>query len=76
MAVNPILQKLAGLAGNNPNSLSQAVNMVTGMLSGMKGRDPSAMLKLMAAQNPSVKQALDLVEQNGGNAKAPRYRSA
>jgi hypothetical protein len=70
MAANPILQKLAGLAGNNPGGLAQAVNMVTGMLSGMKGKDPSAMLKLMAAQNPSVKQALDLVEQNGGNAEA------
>lgn len=70
MAGNPILQKLAGLSGNNPGGIAQAVNMVTSMLSGMKGRDPSAMLRLMAAQNPSVKQALDMVQQSGGNAEA------
>lgn len=69
MAGNPILQRLAGLSGSNPGGLAQAVNMVTSMLSGMNGKDPSAMLRLMAIQNPSVKQALDLVQQNGGNAE-------
>lgn len=70
MAGNPILAKLAGLTGSNPGGLAQAVSMVTAMLGGMKGKDPSAMLRLMAAQNPSVKQALDMVQQNGGNAEA------
>lgn len=67
---NPILQKLAGLSGSNPNGLAQAVNMVTSMMAGMKGQDSSAMLRLMAAQNPSVKRALDMVQENGGNAEA------
>ena len=70
MAGNPLLQKLAGLSGSNPNGLAQAVNMVTGMISGMKGKDPSAMLRLMAANNPNVKQALDMIQSNGGNAEA------
>jgi len=70
MAANPILQKLAGTAANNPKGIAQAVKMVTAMMAGMKGKDPSAMLKLMAANNPSVKQALDMVQQNGGNAEA------
>ena len=69
MAGNPILQKLAGAAANNPNGLAQAVNMVTSMMAGMKGKDPSAMLRLMAAQNPNVKQAIDMIEANGGNAE-------
>lgn len=70
MAGNPILAKLAGMTGNNPGGLAQAVNMVAGMMSGMKGKDPSAMLRLMAAQNPNVKQALDMIQANGGNAEA------
>ena len=28
------------------------------------------MLRLMAANNPSVKQALDMIQSNGGNAEA------
>ena len=70
MAANPILQKLAGMAANNPNGIAQAVSMVTSMMEGMKGKDPSAMLRLMAVQNPSVKQALDMIQANGGNAEA------
>ena len=69
MAGNPILQKLAGMTGSNPGGLAQAVSMVAGMLGGLKGKDPSAMLRLMAAQNPNVRQALEMIQQNGGNAE-------
>ena len=67
---NPILQKLAQAQASNPNGLGNALKMAAGLFSGMKGKDPGAMMRLVAAQNPTVKAALDLVQQNNGNAEA------
>ena len=38
--------------------------------------NPQMMLNQLASQNPQVKQALDYVQQNGGDAKAAFYKLA
>lgn len=64
---NPILQKL----GNpNLNNIKQMMNMVKA------AKDPQAMLNQMMANNPHYKQAVDYVNQNGGDPKKAFYALA
>ena len=48
---------------------------IKNMMQAMRG-NPQMMLNQMAAQNPQVKQVLDYVQQNGGDAKAAFYKMA
>ena len=68
-AANPILQKMMESNGGGLGGLSQAVQMIAGMANGMKGKNPMPMLRLIAAQNPTVKSALDLIQKNNGDAE-------
>lgn len=64
--MNPVLQML------NQSKLGPIVQMFKTVKS---ATDPNAALQQMASQNPLVKQAFDLVQQNGGNAEAA-FRAA
>ncbi len=48
---------------------------IKNMMHAMRG-NPQMMLNQMAARNPQVKQVLDYVQQNGGDAKAAFYKMA
>ena len=50
--------------------MAQALQMASGLLSAMKGKNPASMMKLLAVQNPNVKAALEMIQQNNGNAEA------
>lgn len=62
--MNPMLQNL------NQSGLKNALQMVKA------ARDPYAMLNRIAAQNPGMKNAIDYVKANGGDAKAAFYKMA
>ena len=64
---NPILQKLQS---PNLNSLKQAINMFR------TAQNPQAMFNQMMANNPHYKQAVDFVNQNGGDPKKAFYSLA
>ena len=50
--------------------MAQALQMASGLLSAMRGKNPASMMKLLAVQNPNVKAALEMIQQNNGNAEA------
>lgn len=58
---NPMMAALFG------NRIGGIKNMMSAVRS---AGNPEMMLQQMAGNNPMVKQALDLVQQNGGDAKA------
>ena len=64
--MNPVLQML------NQTKLGPIVQMFKAVRS---ATDPNAALQQMASSNPLVKQAVDLVQKNGGNAEAA-FRAA
>lgn len=57
---------------NNP-AISQAKSMIN-MLK--NAGNPQALMKNMISQNPQMKQAMDYVNANGGNAKEAFYKLA
>ena len=68
MAIPTILQQLG--QGMNPgvqNNLGQIRNMVNLI---KNAGNPQALLNNMIAQNPQMKQAIQYVNDNGGNPKA------
>lgn len=71
---NPILSALLnnklGQAGGMVQNIKTMMNAVT------NAGDPNAMLNGLAAQNPQVRQVMDMVNQNGGDAKAAFYSMA
>ena len=64
--MNPVLQAL------NQSKLGPIVQLFKTVRS---STDPNAALQQMAASNPLVKQAIDIVQKNGGNAEAA-FRAA
>ena len=67
--MNPILNQLMATAmQNNP-----IMNMYKTILG---AENPNAMLQQMAQNNPQLKQTLDYINQNGGNAKDLFYAMA
>ena len=67
--MNPILNQLiGGMMKNNP-----ILNMYRTI---MGAQNPNAMLQNMAQQNPQLKQTMDYINQNGGNAKQLFYSMA
>ena len=68
---NPILQTLMS------NKLTQAIAPVRQMMQAVQfAGNPAAALQQMASNNPMMKQALTLVQQNGGDAQSAFERLA
>ena len=69
--MNPMLATL------NQNRMAQNLQPIKNMMSMLRGAgNPSMMLQQMTAQNPQMRQVMDLVQQNGGNAKQAFYKLA
>lgn len=69
MAIPQILQQLA----NTPRSIQQIKSMMAMV---QNAGNPQAMLTQMMQQNPQMKQAMDLVQQHGGDPKQAFYALA
>ena len=68
---NPILR---GLTQNRvTNSISQVRNMFNSIKS---VGNPQMMLQQMMSKNPNIKNAMDYIQQNGGDAKTAFYKMA
>ena len=68
---NPMMQNLS------LNKVMQALTPVKNMMSLVKyAGNPQMMMQQMMAQNPQMKQAMDYVNQNGGDAKEAFYKLA
>ena len=61
---NPILQNLA------MNSMRPMINMVRA------SQNPQAMLEQLARSNPQLKNVMDMVNANGGDARSTFYKMA
>lgn len=61
--LNPILDLLAKHNASQPTSIQSIYNAITG------SGNPSAYVQQMAQSNPAYKQAMDLVNQCGGDVK-------
>lgn len=69
--MNPMLAML------NQNRMAQNLQPIKNMMSMLKSAgNPQMMLQQMMSQNPQMKQAVDYVNANGGNAKAAFYKLA
>lgn len=69
--MNPMLGML------NQNRMAQSLTPIKNMMSMLKSAgNPQMMLQQMMSQNPQMKQAVDYVNANGGNAKAAFYKLA
>ena len=65
--INPLLN-------NVPNPMMQNLMNLKKMVQGAK--NPQAMLNQMMQNNPQIKQAMDYINSNGGNAKDAFYKLA
>ena len=68
MQMNPILQKM-----QMPNNLGRLRNMMNSV---MNAGNPQAMLMNMAQSNPNIKQAMDFINQSGGDPQKAFYALA
>ena len=65
------------LAALNQNRMAQNLQPIKNMMNMLRGAgNPSMMLQQMTAQNPQMQQAIQYVNQNGGNAKQAFYKLA
>lgn len=65
-----------GNKGTGTTSNNQQNNML-GVINTIKAaKNPSAMLKQLASQNPNVANAMNLINQNGGDPKRAFYSEA
>ena len=67
--MNPILNQLMGAALGN-NGIMQMFQNVK------NAQNPNAMLQSLMQNNPQMKQVMDIINQNGGNAKQAFYNMA
>lgn len=67
--MNPMLNQLMGFAMQN-NPIMQMFRQV------MTAQNPNMLIQQMAQNNSQLKQTLDFINQNGGNAKELFYRMA
>ena len=65
---NPMLKNLS-----SPNNFGQLKNLYKTIKS---AGNPQMMLNQMASNNPQLKQAMDFVNQNGGNPQQAFYKLA
>ena len=68
MQMNPILQKM-----QMPNNLGRLKNMMNSV---RNAGNPQAMLMNMAQSNPNIKQAMDFINQSGGDPQKAFYALA
>ena len=69
--MNPMLSAL------NQNRMVQNLQPIKNMMNMLRGAgNPSMMLQQMMSQNPQMQQAIQYVNQNGGNAKQAFYKLA
>ena len=69
--MNPMLAML------NQNRMVQNLQPIKNMMNMLRSAgNPQMMLQQMTAQNPQMRQVMDLVQQNGGNAKQAFYKLA
>ena len=64
--MNPMLNQLMSAAFNNNPFISMYRTV-------MNAKDPNVMMQTLAQQNPQLKQTLDYIQQNGGNARQLFY---
>ena len=69
MAIPGILQQLV-----RANPMMQNVRRMMGMIN--NSQNPSAMMNSMMQNNPQLKQAMDLINQSGGDARKAFYALA
>lgn len=55
---------------NQPNNMMSVVNMIRA------AKNPNIMLQQLASQNPNVANAMNLINQNGGDPKRAFYSEA
>lgn len=68
MQMNPILQKM-----QMPNNLGRLRNMMNTV---RNAGNPQAMLMNMAQNNPGIKQAMEVINQSGGDPQKAFYKLA
>lgn len=69
--LNPILQQL------NQSKINQIMMPLKNVMSQVRAaQDPKTFLSNIIYQNPNAKQALDYINQNGGDPKAAFYKLA
>jgi len=69
--MNPMMQNLM------QNKVSQNLQPIKNMIQTLKSAgNPQMMIQQMLSQNPHMKEAMDYVNQNGGNPKEAFYRLA
>ena len=65
MAIPAIIQQLG------KNQMAQAAGPIKQMMNMIRSaKDPTAALNLLAARNPQLKQAMEIVQQYGGDSMA------
>ena len=63
--------------GNSVNSGNAGLNSILGLFGMLKGSsDPMKVLQSMSQTNPNIKQAMDFIQQNGGDPQAAFYKLA
>lgn len=67
---NPMLNQLGRLLPSNLNQIKQMANMFK------NAKNPQMLIQNMMMQNPQMKQVMDFINQNGGNAKSAFYKLA
>ena len=66
---NPMVQNLM------QSKISNSINQVKGLFNSIKSvGNPQMMLQQMISSNPQMKQAMDYINANGGDAKTAFYK--
>lgn len=67
--MNPIINQIFG----NIMQTNPVLNLFKTIMS---AKNPDSMMQMYAQQNPQIKQVMDYINQNGGNAKQLYYNVA
>ena len=83
--MNPVLGLIGNMLGGANNNVAgnaqangnNGLNNILGIFNMLKGsNNPMQMIQNMAQTNPQVKQAMDYIEQNGGDMHSAFYKLA
>ena len=83
--MNPVLGLIGNMLGGANNNVAgnaqangnNGLNNILGIFNMLKGsNNPMQMIQNMAQTNPQVKQAMDYIEQNGGDIQSAFYKLA
>lgn len=65
------------LANLNQSRMAQTLSPIKQMMNTIRNAgNPQMMLNQMMSQNPQIKQVMDYIQQNGGDAKSAFYKMA